>query len=109
MDTRYQYARVLLVAGLAVLLIGMVDPLEGSIFTLIGVGVLAIASLLSGSRYANLLTWAVWFISAGISVMILLSWMGGVGGTSGHSAGWLVLVLPYPIGLVLALVGGVGA
>ena len=109
MDTRHKYARVLLVVGLAILLIGMVDPLEGAIFTLIGVGVLAIASALIASQYTNLLTWAVWFVSAGISVMIVLSWMGGVGGTSGHSAGWLLLVLPYPIGLVFALVGGVGA
>jgi len=39
--------------------------------------------------------------------MFALSAVGGIGGKSGHSMWWGVLVLPYPVGWLMALVGGV--
>jgi hypothetical protein len=39
--------------------------------------------------------------------MVVLSWFGGVGGDTGRSMWWLVVVIPYPVGWVIGLVGAV--
>ncbi|WP_166790785.1 hypothetical protein [Cryobacterium mannosilyticum] len=36
-----------------------------------------------------------------------MSALGGVGGTSGVSMWWSILVLPYPVGWLMALVGAI--
>ena len=44
--------------------------------------------------------------AVGIGAMFGLSAVGGVGGSSGHSAWWLLTVVPYPVGWIMGL-GGV--
>ena len=39
--------------------------------------------------------------------MFALSAVGGIGGKSGHSIWWGLLLLPYPAGWLMALVGAV--
>jgi hypothetical protein len=39
--------------------------------------------------------------------MLVLSAAGGIGGRSGHSMWWGILILPYPAGWLLALAGAV--
>jgi len=37
----------------------------------------------------------------------ILAVVGGIGGKSGHSMWWGVLILPYPVGWLMALAGAV--
>jgi uncharacterized membrane protein len=46
-------------------------------------------------------------MAVGVGAMVALSVAGGIGGKSGHSMWWGVLILPYPVGWLMALVGGV--
>ena len=46
-------------------------------------------------------------IAAGVAAMFALSAVGGIGGRSGHSLWWGLLILPYPVGWLMALAGGV--
>lgn len=39
--------------------------------------------------------------------MIVLSWLRGIGGNTGRSMWWAVVILPYPVGGFLGLAGGV--
>ena len=109
MDTRCLYSRILIVAGLVLLLLGVPDPLEGAVLMLPGIGLIAIGALIATSRYADMLCWAVVLVWLGIGALVILTWIGGVGGNSGLSKWGLMVLWPYPIGWVMGLVGGIRA
>ena len=98
------HARWLVILGLVLMLIGVVDPLEGSVVILGGSILVAVAAFLSRSRYRLPVT-ALVLIAVGVGTMFGLSALGGVGGNTGRSIWWLLLCLPYPIGWILGLIG----
>lgn len=51
--------------------------------------------------------WVFILITVGVGAMFALSAAGGIGGKSGHSMWWGVLILPYPARWLMALAGGV--
>jgi len=87
------------------MLIGAIDPLEGSVIILPGSGVIALGALLGKSRHRRLLYWALGFLAAGVGAMFVLSMLGGTGGSSGRSNWWLLVVVPYPVGWIMGLAG----
>jgi hypothetical protein len=116
MNARSLWYRTLVVVGGVAMLLGAIDPLEGSVIILVGCALVLLGMFLGQQERRVLLYWAAAFllIVLGVAAMFALSAFGGVGGTSGHSVWWGVLVLPYPVGwimgmasLVLRLVSGV--
>ena len=97
------YARWLVVAGLVLMVIGIIDPLEGSVVVLGGSMLAALGAFRSQHR-SRLSFTAVALIAFGVSVMSGLSALGGVGGNTGRSVWWALLCLPYPIGWILGLI-----
>ena len=99
------WPRRLLFVGLAALILGTADPLEGSLI------ILAAAALLAGAAFAGhlaarrQLAWALALVALGVGTLWGLSAVGGFGGQSGRSNWWALLLLPYPIGWLLALSG----
>ena len=91
------------------MLLGTLDPLEGSPLILLGSGLVALGMYLGGKDRKTLLYWAWAFIliAVGVGAMFALSAIGGIGGKSGHSMWWGILILPYPAGWLMALAGGV--
>jgi hypothetical protein len=89
------------------MLIGAIDPLEGSVFILGGVALVAAGAWLSQNRWRRLIFWAFVLAAIGIGTMFVLSAMGGIGGHTGRSLWWAVILLPYPIGWVLGVVGAI--
>ena len=91
------------------MLLGTLDPMEGSVLILLGSGLVALGILLARRERRTVLYWAWAFILIGVGVgaMFALSAIGGIGGKSGHSMWWGVLILPYPVGWLMALAGGV--
>lgn len=87
------------------MLIGAIDPLEGSVIILPGSGVIALGALLGKSRHRRLLYWAFGLLAAGVGAMFVLSLSGGSGGSGGRSNWWLLVVLPYPVGWIMGLAG----
>jgi hypothetical protein len=87
------------------MLIGCIDPLEGSIAILAGVGLVTLAAVLSRSRWLKLLSVAFALTAAGIAAMVVLSSLGGIGGESGRSLWWAVVMTPYPLGAIVAATG----
>ena len=104
MAARILWSHILIALGFLGMLLGAVDPLEGSFVILPSSGVVALGAWLGGSRYRTLLSWAFVLIAAGVGAMVIFTWMGGIGGHSGRSIWWGLFILPYPIGWVLGLV-----
>jgi hypothetical protein len=100
-------SRILLVCGGLAMLIGAVDPMEGSLLILPGSGLVALGTYL-GEAERWLITFRVWvfiMIGIGVGAMMGLTAVGGIGGRSGHSIWWGLLILPYLIGWSLGVWG----
>ncbi len=95
------------IIGFVAMLLGAIDPLEGSLIIVPGAGLLALSAMFQESRRRRLLYLAFLMILIGVGVMFVFSWMGGIGGDSGRSMLLALLVLPYPIGWVLGLVAAI--
>ncbi|MEW6135052.1 MAG: hypothetical protein HPY80_09570 [Bacteroidales bacterium] len=94
--------------GSALLVIGAVDPLEGSVLITIGSGLLTFVAFKNRRKDRNRLIAGFISILVGVFFLFLFSSFGGFGGPNGIAWGWSVLILPYPagwfytIGLLLA-------
>jgi hypothetical protein len=102
-----KWSRVVMVIGFAGMLLGAVDPLEGSVVILAGAAMLAFEARLGQSRHAGLLGWSFGLLALGVGLLFGISAIGGFGGRTGRSMWWALILLPYPIGWLMGLVGGV--
>ena len=89
------------------MLIWAIDPLEGSVVILAGVGIAALSAFLGKSRYRKLLYSAFILVALGVGAMFVVSIFGGIGGNTGRSMWWGLVILPYPVGWIMALVGAI--
>lgn len=100
-------SRALVIVGLVLMLIGVLDPLEGSVVIVAGSGLAALGACFGNSRHRFLVYQSFALIALGVGAIWGLSAIGGIGGMSGHSAWWGSLILPYPVGWILGLVGAI--
>lgn len=107
MSTTNAWSRVLVIAGNLGMVIGAIDPLEGSLLILPGSGLVALGTCLSQSerRFTAYRVWVFILIAIGVGAMWGLSSVGGIGGGSGRSMWWGVLILPYLIGWSMGIWG----
>ncbi len=111
MNARMLWSRILVIVGGIAMLLGTLDPLEGSLLILPGSGLIALGMFL-GKRERRTLVYWVWvfiLIAVGVGAMFVLSAFGGIGGKGGHSMWWGILILPYPVGWLMALAGAISA
>lgn len=104
---RNLWSRILAWAGFVLMVVGAIDPLEGSVIILPGVGMAAVGAAVGASRFRKLLAWAFGLVAAGVGLMFGMSALGGIGGDTGRSMWWALLLLPYPVGWVLAVAGSI--
>jgi hypothetical protein len=100
-------SRILIIVGSIAMLVGALDPMEGSVVILPGSGLVALGTFL-GRNERRLITYRVWvfiLITIGVGALWGLSAMGGLGGASGRSMWWGVLILPYLIGWSMGIWG----
>lgn len=111
MNLRMLWSRILKVLGGIAMVAGTLDPLEGSLLLLPGSGLVALGVYLGGKDRRTVLYWAWAFvlIAVGVGALFGLSAVGGFGGASGRSMWWGLLLLPYAVGWLMALAGGVVA
>jgi hypothetical protein len=111
MNARMLSSRILVILGGIAMLLGTLDPLEGSLLILPGSGLVALGMFL-GKRERRTFVYWVWvfiLIAVGVGAMFVLSAFGGIGGKSGHSMWWGVLILPYPVGWLMGFAGAIAA
>lgn len=105
MDASHRRARILVIVGLAAMLIGVIDPLEGSIVILAGAVLVAVGAGLARSPHRTSLYVSLLLVAIGVAALWGVSVMGGFGVSTGRSNWWALLMLPYPIGWLLGVVG----
>ena len=87
------------------MLIGAIDPLEGSIIILPGSALVSLGAFLGKSRYRVVFYWSLILVAVGVVELGVLSSLGAIGGSRTHSIWWGLVVLPYPVGWILGLAG----
>jgi hypothetical protein len=101
------WSRIVAITGLVLLILGAIDPLEGSVVILAGAAMEAVGAFLGRSRFRVLLLWAFGLIAVGVAFLFILSSFGGLGGDTGLSMWWAPVLLPYPVGWILGVVGAI--
>ncbi|MFA5843985.1 MAG: hypothetical protein WC971_04050 [Coriobacteriia bacterium] len=102
-----RWPRILVIVGLAAMVIGALDPLEGSLLILPGAAFVALGAWLGKSRHRAFLCWSLALVAVGVGAMFGSSALGGFGPGSGLSYWWTLVLAPYPVGWVMGLVGAV--
>ena len=105
--SRSLWSHILIVLGSIGMLVGAVDPMEGALVILPGSLLVALGTFL-GQCERQLIAYRVWvfiLVAIGVGAMWGLSSVGGIGGKSGHSMWWGVLILPYLIGWSMGIWG----
>ncbi|MEI7946001.1 MAG: hypothetical protein WCJ02_04865 [bacterium] len=105
MKAQLLWANILIIVGLIGMLVGALDPLEGSLIILPGCGLATLGALLGKSRHGKFLTLSFVLVAIGVGALWGLSACGGFGGNSGHSMWWGLLLLPYPTGWIMGVIG----
>lgn len=101
------WSRILVIAGFVLMLVGAIDPLEGSLVILPGCAMVAAGAFLGRSRHRRLLFCGFILLAVGIGILWLMSAFGGFGGDTGRSMWWALSLLPYPVGWIICLVGAI--
>ena len=99
------WSRTLLWLGAGAFVLGALDPLEGAGVILAGSILLRVSASLPGAPLPRPRRWTLVtaLITAGVAAMFGLSAEGGIGGDTGRSWAWGLLLLPYPVGWFLGV------
>lgn len=107
MDTRMLLSRALMVLGSIALLVGVIDPMEGSVVILAGSCLTLAGAFLHPTFEHEVRYWLIVFvlIAAGVAALFIMSANGGIGGSTGRSNWWGLMLVPYPIGWGMGVIG----
>jgi hypothetical protein len=96
-----------MITGFIAFTVGFVDPLEGSILVVSGIILLALGAFIVKSYQLKMITLSLVLVLLGVGAMWILSSYGGVGGSTGRSYCWALIIVPYPIGWIIGLITGI--
>jgi hypothetical protein len=94
--------------GVIAMVVGWLDPLEGAIVIAAGSGLVTLGAFLQHSARLRIARWTFGMVLTGIAFILVLSVLGGTGGSSGLSNWWLLPACLYPLGALVGLVNGFG-
>lgn len=100
MNARLRWSQILTLVGCLAMLLGGLDPLEGSPAILLGSALSALAAWI-GRDDRVVLRWrclVLGLVGCGVAALWWMSALGGVGGSTGRSMMWAALVLPLLVG-----------
>jgi hypothetical protein len=103
MKNSYRWSRILAVVGVAGMVLGAIDPLEGAFVILPAAALVALSAFLAKSSDRVPLYFSAGLITLGVAALLILSALGGFGGDSGRLMWWVLVIAPYPIGWLIGL------
>jgi hypothetical protein len=103
MDSVPPRYRVLRFLAISLLLLGALDPMEGSVLITVGSALLALQMHFTNDQRKRLFITASGMIISGVLFLFIFSSLGGFG--KGHLSWWWgLLVLPYPMGWMITVI-----
>ena len=104
MKEKTKWKRIIYITGVIALIIGALDPLEGSVVIAAGSSLIALSTYLTKDRHWKLFLVSLIMIIIGVFFLFYFSSLGGFGGTSTLSWWWATLILPYPLGWLMSII-----
>jgi hypothetical protein len=104
MKNKAKWTRIIYIIGVIALIIGAIDPLEGSVVIMAGSALLALSAYATSDRHSKIFTASLIMIVIGVAFLFYFSSLGGFGGTSTLSWWWGLLILPFPIGWLTIII-----
>jgi multisubunit Na+/H+ antiporter MnhB subunit len=104
MKEKTKWTRIIYIIGVIALIIGALDPMEGSVVIASGSALVALSTYLTHDRQRKIFLLSLIMILIGVFFLFYLSSLGGFGGTATLSWWWGTLILPYPIGWLISIV-----
>jgi len=104
MKNKVKWTSIIHIIGVIALIIGVVDPLEGSVVIMFGSALLALSAYVTSDRHSKIFTVSLIMIVVGVAFLFYFSSLGGFGGTSTLSWWWGLLILPFPIGWLTIII-----
>ena len=104
MKNKAKWTRIIYIVGVIALIIGAIDPLEGSVVIIVGSALLALSAYAASERHTKIFTASLLMIVIGVAFLFYFSSLGGFGGTSTLSWWWGLLILPFPIGWLIIII-----
>jgi hypothetical protein len=104
MKEKTKWTRIIYILGVIALLIGTLDPMEGSVVIAAGSVLLSLSTYMTDDRHWKIFAASTIMIVIGVSFLFYLSSLGGFGGNSSRSWWWGILILPYPLGWLMTIV-----
>jgi hypothetical protein len=102
-----RWSRPILWLGTAAVVLGALDPLEGSLVIAAGAVALIVAAHLGRLRARQWLHWGGALTALGVAALWAMSAVGGLGPSTGRSYWWALVLVPYPVGWLLSLSGAI--
>ena len=99
-----KWTRIIYIIGVVALIIGAVDPLEGSVLITVGSSLVALSTYLTKDRHWKLFLASLIMIAFGVFFLFYFSSLGGFGGKQTLSWWWGTLILPYPIAWFMIII-----
>lgn len=103
MKEKKKWIRVVFIIGVVALIIGVIDPLEGSVLISAGSTLIAFSTFISHDRHRKFFLTTFIMIVFGVFFLFYLSTFGGFG-KGALSWWWGILVLPYPIAWLASII-----
>jgi hypothetical protein len=100
MKRKINWIQIVFVIGVIAFVIGILDPLEGSVVITAGSLLIALSAWLKNDRHKGLFAAFFVIISLGVFFLFYFSSLGGFGEGASLSWWWGILVLPYPAGWI---------
>ncbi len=104
MKNKAKWTRIIYIVGVIALIIGAIDPLEGSVVIIVGSALLALSAYAKSDRHTKIFSASLLMIVIGLAFLFYFSSLGGFGGTSTLSWWWGLLILPFPIGWLIIII-----
>jgi hypothetical protein len=104
MKEKIKWTRVVYIIGVIALIIGALDPMEGSVVIASGSALIALSTYLTHDRHWKIFLLSLIMILIGVFFLFYFSSLGGFGGTATLSWWWGTLILPYPVGWLISIV-----
>jgi len=104
MKVKSNWIRIFFYVGFIAILVGMFDPMEGSVIIAVGSIITTLSIFLMRTRHRKYYLVSSVMIVIGVFFLFYFSSLGGFGGKSTLSWWWSILILPYPIGWLTTMI-----